>query len=163
MDGVVYDLGEQIVLDKNKKHTISVVVDRLIVKPEIEKRLADSIETALKLADGLVSVQVVDGEEILYSTKYSCPECGISIEEIEPRLFSFNNPYGACPECAGIGYRNEIDEKLVIKDPNKTLREGAMTVTGCPSRKPIPPTIALSSRKFLSPCASTKKSKICSI
>ncbi|MBQ3116336.1 MAG: excinuclease ABC subunit UvrA [Clostridia bacterium] len=130
VDGVVYDLGEQIVLDKNKKHTISVVVDRLIVKPEIEKRLADSIETALKLADGLVSVQVVDGEEILYSTKYSCPECGISIEEIEPRLFSFNNPFGACPECAGIGYKNEIDEKLVIKDPSKTLREGAMTVSG---------------------------------
>ena len=130
VDGVVYGLDEDIKLEKNKKHTISVVVDRLVVKADIEKRLSDSLETALKLADGLVSVQIVDGADTLYSTKYSCPECGISIEEIEPRLFSFNNPYGACPECAGIGFRNEIDEKLVIKDPNKTLREGAMTVTG---------------------------------
>ncbi len=130
VDGVVYDLNEDIKLDKNKKHTISVVVDRLVVKPEIEKRLADSLEVALKLAEGLVSVQVVGGEETLYSTKYACPDCGISIEEIEPRLFSFNNPFGACPDCAGIGYKNEIDEKLIIKDPNKTLREGAMTVSG---------------------------------
>ncbi|MBO7345708.1 MAG: ABC-ATPase UvrA, partial [Clostridia bacterium] len=117
VDGVVYDLDEQIILDKNKKHNISVVVDRLVVKEGIEKRLADSIETALKLADGLVAVQVLDGEENLYSTKYSCPDCGVSIEEIEPRLFSFNNPFGACPECSGLGYRNEIDENLVVKDP----------------------------------------------
>ena len=130
VDGVVYDLDEQIILDKNKKHNISVVVDRLVVKEGIEKRLADSIETALKLADGLVAVQVLDGEENLYSTKYSCPDCGVSIEEIEPRLFSFNNPFGACPECSGLGYRNEIDENLVVKDPNKSLREGAMTITG---------------------------------
>ena len=130
VDGVVYDLGEEIKLDKNKKHEISVVIDRLVVKEGIEKRLSDSLETAIKLADGLVSVKVVDGESQLYSTKYSCPDCGISIEEIEPRLFSFNNPYGACPECAGLGFRNEIDEKLVVRDPNKTLREGAMTVTG---------------------------------
>ncbi len=130
VDGVIYDLSEEIKLDKNKKHTISVVVDRLVVKEGIEKRLSDSLETAIKLADGLVSVETVGGEATLYSTKYSCPDCGISIEEIEPRLFSFNNPYGACPECAGLGFRNEIDEKLVVRDPNKTLREGAMTITG---------------------------------
>ena len=130
IDGVVYDLNEDIKLDKNKKHEISVVVDRLVVKEGIEKRLSDSLETALKLADGLVSVQVLDGESTLYSTKYSCPDCGISIEEIEPRLFSFNNPYGACPECAGLGFRNEIDENLVVRDKNKSLREGAMTITG---------------------------------
>ncbi len=130
VDGVLYDLGEDIKLDKNKKHEISVVVDRLIVKDGIEKRLSDSLETALKLADGLVLISVVGGESSLYSTKYSCPDCGISIEEIEPRLFSFNNPYGACPECAGLGFRNEIDENLVVRDKNKSLREGAMTITG---------------------------------
>ncbi len=130
IDGVLYDIGEEIKLDKNKKHTISVVVDRLVVKEGIEKRLADSLETALKLADGLVSVEVIEGETQLFSTKYSCPDCGVSLEEIEPRLFSFNNPYGACPECHGLGFRNEIDENLVVKDKNKTLREGAMTVSG---------------------------------
>ena len=106
VDGIVYDLSEEIKLDKNKKHEISVVIDRLVVKEGIEKRLFDSLETAIKLADGLVSVQIVDGESYLFSTKYSCPDCGISIEEIEPRLFSFNNPYGACPECSGLGFRN---------------------------------------------------------
>lgn len=130
IDGSVYDLSEEIKLDKNKKHEISVVVDRLVVKKGIEKRLSDSIETAIKLADGLVSIEVVGGDSYLYSTKYACPECGISIEEIEPRLFSFNNPYGACPECAGLGFRNEIDENLVVRDKNKSLREGAMTITG---------------------------------
>ena len=130
VDGAIYDLDEEIKLDKNKKHTISVVVDRLVVKDGIEKRLSDSLETALKLADGLVSVQLLGGEETLYSTKYSCPDCGVSIEEIEPRLFSFNNPYGACPECLGIGFRNEISEELVIKDPNKSINQGAMTITG---------------------------------
>ena len=130
VDGVIYDLSEEIKLDKNKKHTISVVVDRLIVKDGIGKRLSDSLETALKLAEGLVEIEVLGGEKMLFSTKYSCPDCGISIEEIEPRLFSFNNPYGACPECAGLGFRNEIDENLVVRDKNKTLREGAMTVSG---------------------------------
>ncbi|MBE5737495.1 MAG: excinuclease ABC subunit UvrA [Clostridiales bacterium] len=130
VDGIVYDLSEEIKLDKNKKHEISVVIDRLVVKEGIEKRLFDSLETAIKLADGLVSVQIVDGESYLFSTKYSCPDCGISIEEIEPRLFSFNNPYGACPECSGLGFRNEIDENLVVRDKNKSLREGAMTITG---------------------------------
>ena len=130
VDGIVYDLSEEIKLDKNKKHEISVVVDRLVVKEGIEKRLYDSLETAIKLADGLVSVQIVDGESLLFSTKYSCPDCGVSIEEIEPRLFSFNNPYGACPECSGLGFRNEIDENLVVRDKNKSLRQGAMTITG---------------------------------
>ncbi len=130
VDGIVYSLDEDIKLEKNIKHNISVVVDRLVVKDGIEKRLSDSLETALKLTDGLVSVSIVDGESTLYSTKYACPDCGISIEEIEPRLFSFNNPYGACSECAGLGFRNEVDEDLVVKDKNKTLREGAMTITG---------------------------------
>ena len=130
IDGVVYDLDEEVKLDKNKKHDISVVVDRLVVKEGMEKRLSDSLETAIKLAEGLVSVSVVNGQTTLYSTKYSCPDCGISIEEIEPRLFSFNNPYGACPECAGLGFKNKVDENLVVRDKNKTLREGAMTITG---------------------------------
>lgn len=130
VDGIVYDLSEEIKLDKNVKHNISVVIDRLVVKDGIQKRLNDSIETALKLTDGLVSIEQVGGESTLFSTKYACPDCGISIEEIEPRLFSFNNPFGACPNCHGLGYVSTIDENLVIKDRNKTLREGAMTVTG---------------------------------
>ncbi len=130
VDGIVYDLGEEIKLDKNKKHEISVVIDRLVVKEGIEKRLFDSIETAIKLADGLAQVQVLDGESYLFSTKYACPNCGISIEEIEPRLFSFNNPYGACPECSGLGFRNEINPDLVVKDKSLSLRQGAMTISG---------------------------------
>lgn len=130
IDGIVYDLNEDIVLDKNIKHNVSVVVDRLVVKEGIEKRLSDSLETAIKLADGLVVIEIPDGESTLYSTKYSCPDCGISIEEIEPRLFSFNNPFGACPTCHGLGYKNEIDENLIVKDKSKSLREGAMTVSG---------------------------------
>ncbi len=129
IDGSVYDLSEDIKLDKNVKHNISVVVDRLIVKDGMRKRLTDSLETALKLADGLVAIEC-EGKTTLYSTNYSCPDCGISIEEIEPRLFSFNNPFGACPECKGLGYTSRIDEGLVIGDPNKSLREGAMTVSG---------------------------------
>ena len=129
IDGSVFDLSEGIKLDKNIKHNISVVVDRLIVKSGIRKRLTDSLETALKLAEGLVAIEC-DGKTTLYSTNYSCPDCGISIEEIEPRLFSFNNPFGACPECKGLGYTTRIDEQLVIGDPNKSLREGALTVTG---------------------------------
>ncbi len=130
VDGIVYDLSEEIKLDKNIKHNISVVIDRLVVKEGIEKRLFDSLETAIKLAEGLVSVQIVDGESLLFSTKYACPDCGISIEEIEPRLFSFNSPFGACPECLGLGFRNEIDPELVVKDKTKSLREGAMTISG---------------------------------
>lgn len=129
IDGSVFDLSEEIKLEKNIKHNISVVVDRLIVKDGMRKRLTDSLETALRLAEGLVAIES-DGVTTLYSTNYSCPDCGISIEEIEPRLFSFNNPFGACPECKGLGYTQRIDEKLVIGDPNRSLREGAMTVTG---------------------------------
>lgn len=130
IDGEVVDLNEEIALDKNIKHDISVVIDRLVIKEGIEKRLSDSIETALKLSNGIVLIETLDGEKTLYSTKYACPECGTSIEEIEPRLFSFNNPFGACPECHGLGFKDEIDENLIIKDPTKTLREGAVNVTG---------------------------------
>ncbi len=129
IDGSLFELSEDIKLDKNIKHSISVVVDRLIVKDGIRKRLTDSLETALKLAEGLVVIQC-DGKDTLFSTNYSCPDCGISIEEIEPRLFSFNNPFGACPECKGLGFTTRVDENLVIGDPNKSLRDGALAVTG---------------------------------
>ena len=129
IDGSVFELSEEIKLDKNIKHNISVVVDRLVVKDGIRKRLTDSLETALKLAEGLVVINC-DGKDTLYSTNYSCPDCGISIEEIEPRLFSFNNPFGACPECKGLGFTTRVDENLVIGDPNRSLREGALAVTG---------------------------------
>ena len=129
VDGEVRDLSEKISLDKNIKHSVSVVVDRLIIKDGIQKRLTDSIENALKLADGLVVV-VVDGVEHLYSTKYSCAVCGASIPEIEPRLFSFNNPFGACPECKGLGFRQAIDEKLILGDTSRSLNEGALSITG---------------------------------
>ena len=129
IDGSVYDLGEDIKLDKNLKHSVSVVIDRLIVKEGVSKRLTDSVESALKLAEGLVQVEI-NGENELYSTNYACPDCGISIEEIEPRLFSFNNPFGACPVCHGLGFRQEIDPALVCRDPEKSLRQGAMTITG---------------------------------
>ena len=129
IDGIVYDLQEEIKLEKNIKHNISVVVDRLIVKPTIQKRLTDSLENALKLANGLVVIDC-DGNEDLYSVNYACPDCGVSLEEIEPRLFSFNTPYGACPECYGLGFKQVVDPDLVCPDKNKTLREGAMKVTG---------------------------------
>ncbi len=129
IDGIIYELTEDIKLEKNVKHTINLVVDRLIIKEGIEKRLTDSIETAVKLADGLVAVEC-DGNSTLYSTKYSCPDCGISMEELEPRLFSFNNPFGACPECYGLGYKDSFDVDKVVKDWNKSLSEGAMSVNG---------------------------------
>ncbi len=129
VDGSIYDLGEEIRLDKNIKHSISVVIDRLIVKEGVVKRLTDSIESALRLADGLVQVEI-NGENELFSTNYACPDCGISIEEIEPRLFSFNNPFGACPVCHGLGFKQEIDPALICRDPEKSLRQGAMTISG---------------------------------
>ena len=129
VDGINYTLDEQIDLDKNVKHDIGVVVDRLVVKEGINRRLTEALETAVKLADGLV-VADYDGEEVLYSTKYACPDCEISIEELTPRLFSFNNPYGACPVCAGLGFTNEIDVKKLIADPNATLREGGIRASG---------------------------------
>ena len=129
IDGIVYDLQEEIKLEKNIKHNISVVVDRLIVKPTVQKRLTDSLEAALKLADGLVVIDR-EGEETLYSINYACPDCGVSIEEIEPRMFSFNTVYGACPTCSGLGFKQFVDPDLVCPDKTKTLREGAMKVTG---------------------------------
>lgn len=129
IDGSNYELGEEIKLDKNIKHTISVVVDRLIVKDGIQKRLTDSLETAIKLAGGLVACR--SGEtETLFSTKYACPDCGISIEELEPRLFSFNNPYGACDECKGIGFKKEISEELILGDTSRSLNQGALCISG---------------------------------
>ena len=125
----MYDLQEDIRLDKNIKHTISVVIDRLVVKDGIQKRLTDSLENALRLADGLVVIDC-NGSEELFSTKYACPDCGISIEEIEPRLFSFNTPYGACPECSGLGFKRAIDTDLICPDKTKTLREGAIKISG---------------------------------
>ena len=129
IDGIVYDLQEEIHLEKNIKHNISVVVDRLVVKPTIQKRLTDSLEAALKLADGLVVIDC-EGNEELYSINYACPDCGISLEEIEPRMFSFNTVYGACPVCSGLGFKSFVDPDLICPDKTKTLREGAMKVTG---------------------------------
>ena len=129
VDGINYTLDEDIDLDKNVKHDIGVVVDRLVVKEGINRRLTEAIETAVKLADGLVLADY-DGEEVLYSTRYACPDCEISIEELTPRLFSFNNPYGACPVCAGLGFTNEIDVKKLIANPDATLREGGIRASG---------------------------------
>ena len=130
IDGHLYDLSEEIKLEKNNKHLIEIVVDRLVVKPGIEKRLADSIETVLGLSDGLLVVEVIDGEILTFSSSYACPDCGISIEEVEPRSFSFNNPFGACPECSGLGYKMEFDEDLMIPDKSLSIADGAIQVLG---------------------------------
>lgn len=129
IDGALYDLQEEIHLEKNIRHNISVVVDRLVVKEGVIKRLTDSLESALKLADGIVVIDC-DGNEDLYSTKYACPDCGISIEEIEPRLFSFNTPWGACPECSGLGFKQSVDPDLICPDKSKSLRDGAIKISG---------------------------------
>ena len=129
IDGIVYDLQEDIRLDKNVKHNIFVVVDRLVVKEGIVKRLTESLETALRLADGLAVIDC-DGTETLYSSRYACPDCNISIEEVEPRLFSFNTPWGACPECTGLGFKQAVDPDLICPDRTKTLREGAIRISG---------------------------------
>lgn len=130
IDGNMYELTEEIQLEKNIKHNIEIVVDRLVVKPGIEKRLTDSIETVLNLAEGLMMVDVIGGEMINFSQSFSCPDCGISIDEIEPRSFSFNNPFGACPECFGLGYKMEFDEDLMIPDKSLSINEGAIAVPG---------------------------------
>ena len=130
VDGNLYDLSEDITLDKNIKHNIEIVVDRLKIKAGIEKRLADSVETASELSDGLLLVDTMDGNILRYSQSFSCPDCDISIDEIEPRSFSFNNPFGACPECLGLGYRMEFAEELMIPDPTLSIDEGAIAVTG---------------------------------
>lgn len=126
VDGEIKEAAEEIKLDKNKKHTIEVVIDRIIIRPGLEKRLADSLETALSLAEGIVTVDVMGQEELLFSEKFACPDCGISFDEPAPRMFSFNNPYGACPACTGLGVKMEIDSDLVIPDPTKSLSEGAV-------------------------------------
>ncbi len=129
IDGIVYDLQEEISLEKNIKHNISVVVDRLVVKEGILRRLTESLETALRLSDGLAVIDC-EGEETLFSSRYACPDCGISIEEIEPRLFSFNTVWGACPSCSGLGFTQKVDADLICPDRTKTLREGAIRISG---------------------------------
>ncbi len=130
VDGSIYDLSEDISLDKNLKHSIEIVVDRLVVKPEIQTRLVDSVETVLKLSEGLLQVDVSGERELYFSESFACPDCGISIPELEPRSFSFNNPFGACPVCAGIGYKMEFDEDLMIPDKKLSLKEGAISCMG---------------------------------
>ncbi len=135
IDGEVMELSDEIALDKNKKHNIEIVVDRLVIKSGIEKRMTDSIETVMKLSNGLLYVDVVDGKRMTFSSSFSCPDCGISLDELEPRKFSFNNPFGACPECSGLGYKMEFDEALMIPDKNLSINEGAIQVIGWQSSK----------------------------
>lgn len=130
IDDSMYELTEEIRLDKNIKHNIDIVVDRLVIKPGIERRLADSVENVLDLADGLLVVDIIGGEAMNFSQNFSCPDCGISISELEPRSFSFNNPFGACPECFGLGYKMEFDVDLMIPDKSLSIRQGAFAVTG---------------------------------
>jgi excinuclease ABC, A subunit len=130
IDGNLYELSEDIELDKNIKHSIDIVVDRLVVKEGIEKRLTDSLETALALGEGYAKVDIIGGEILNFSQNFACPDCGISIDAVEPRTFSFNNPFGACPDCVGLGYTMEFDEDLMIPDPSLSINEGAITVMG---------------------------------
>ena len=135
VDGNLYELSEEIKLEKNIKHNIEIVVDRLVVKEGIERRLTDSVESVFALAEGLMILDVIDGEPINFSQSFACPDCGISISEIEPRSFSFNNPFGACPECFGLGYKMEFDLELMIPDRSLSLNEGAIAVMGWQSSK----------------------------
>lgn len=134
VDGILYNIDEKLNLDKNQNHHISLVVDRLVIKEDINKRLSDSVELALKHADGLVSIVAMDGETerepVMYNTMYACQDCGISIEEVEPRLFSFNSPFGACSACSGLGYKQQIDPELIYGDGTKSIRQGALNVSG---------------------------------
>ena len=130
IDGNLYDLSEDIALEKNKKHTIEIIVDRLVIKPEIRQRLSGSIETVLKLSEGQLLVDIIGEKELTFSDSFSCPDCGVSISEIEPRSFSFNNPFGACPDCLGLGYRMEFDPELMIPDRNLSIMQGAIQVSG---------------------------------
>ena len=130
IDGAMYEMSELPTLEKNRKHTIEVVVDRLIVRPDIQQRLTDSIETAMHLAGGLVIASVIDGEDMLFSQNYACPDCGVSVGELTPRMFSFNNPYGACPTCTGLGVLMKMDPAIVLPDRTKSLNEGAIQVSG---------------------------------
>ena len=135
VDGNLYELTEEIELDKNIKHNIEIVVDRLVVKDGIQRRLTDSIENVLDLAEGLLVVDVIGGEPITFSQSFSCPDCGIGISEVEPRSFSFNNPFGACPVCFGLGYKMEFDIDLMIPDKSLSINQGAIAVTGWKARK----------------------------
>ena len=130
IDDTLYELDEEIKLDKNVKHTISIIVDRLAVRPGIEKRLTDSIETVLSITGGLCVVDLMNGETLSFSQHFSCPDCGIGIDEIEPRSFSFNNPFGACPVCAGLGFKMEFDPRLLIPDRSLSIEDGAIAVPG---------------------------------
>lgn len=130
VDGIIYDLSEEIKLDKNKKHNIEVVVDRLVMKPEIRSRLSDSVETSVNLSKGLLAVDVIGGEEMLFSQNYACPEHGVSVGELSPRMFSFNNPFGACSKCSGLGVFMKVSEDLVVPDKKLSLREGAIKASG---------------------------------
>ncbi len=130
IDGSLYELSEEITLEKNIRHTVEIIVDRLIIRPGVERRLTDSIESVLNLAEGLLVVDVVGGEPLNFSQSFSCPDCGISVEEIEPRSFSFNNPFGACPSCFGLGFKMEFSEELIIPDPSLSINEGAIAVMG---------------------------------
>ena len=130
VDGIIYELSEEIKLEKNKKRNIEIVVDRLSVKEGMEKRLTESVESALALADGLVMIDIIDGDMLNFSQSFACPDCGISVEEVEPRSFSFNNPFGACPECYGLGYKMEFDIDLIIPDKNLSIDEGAICAMG---------------------------------
>ena len=130
IDGLVYDLDDTLSLEKNIKHTIEIIVDRLVIKESIKSRLADSVELASKLASGTVLVSVVDGEDLLFSQNYACPDHGVSIDELSPRMFSFNNPYGACPTCTGLSFFMRVDPDLVVPDKTKSIREGAITAPG---------------------------------
>lgn len=130
VDGIIYDLSENIPIEKNKKHNIEIVIDRLVIKPEITSRLTDSIETASKLSGGITLVNFIGGDDIIFSQKYACPEHGVSIEDLTPRMFSFNNPFGACPKCTGLGVFLKIDEAKIIPDENKSIRQGAIKGSG---------------------------------
>ncbi len=130
IDGELYEINETPALDKNKKHTLEVVIDRLVVRDDIQRRLADSLETAMHLSGGLVIINVLDGEDLMFSQNYACPDCGVSIEELTPRMFSFNNPYGACPTCSGLGSLHKVDPDIVIPDDALSLNQGAIRVSG---------------------------------
>jgi len=130
VDGIIYELSEEIKLEKNKKHSIEIVVDRLVVKEDMAKRLSDSIETVMNLSNGLLLVDVIGGEELVFSQNFACPDCGISIDEIEPRMFSFNTPYGACPACTGLGFQMKIDPELIVPNPDLSILEGAISAPG---------------------------------
>lgn len=130
VDGIIYDLSEKIKLEKNKKHTIEIIIDRIVIKSDVRSRLADSIETAGELSDGIIIISVVDGEDILFSQNYACPEHGVSIEELTPRMFSFNNPHGACKKCMGLGVFMRIDPELILPDKSLSINQGAIKASG---------------------------------